>query len=510
MADQTTHSESELDPVLAPSSGSLEDLVRPLLAVVEELTGMDSSYLTQVDAEAGVQRILFARNRADLVLQEGLEIPWDDSLCKRSLATGRVACANVAEVWNDATTALEFGIRSYIGVPIRLADDTLFGTLCGASSQERQVTEETVRVIRLLAGLIERQLKVEQRANLAEQSLTRMAVAMEVGELCMSATEPGTALVGTARRLETLPAWQQAWPFLVNNGKVAPANDEPVPEAMIETIIAAAGDKLLNMHDKLHSPVLNGEQQSPQLRAVREQLNLPSAASLALLTAAASEGLFGGVVLIGDKHAPLETRDRQLLVTCSNFLSMLAGRLQQHGTLEATNQALSIEAGQDALTGLPNRRRLLNLLERTLQAAQHDGRQVFVAFVDLDNFKRINDEHGHDAGDLFLISIARHLVKGLRADDIVGRYGGDEFVVISTTGAGRSGGEICRNLLERIDRAIVGRHELGSFSVDYKGASIGVASWRGESATELLRNADQAMYKVKKQRSGRTQQNDHN
>ncbi len=504
MIDQIVQSDAELGPVLAPSSGSLEDLVRPLLAVFEELTGMDSSYLTRIDADAGVQRILYARNRGGLVLQEGLEVSWDDSLCKRSLETGRVECANVAETWSDATTALAFGIRSYVGVPIELTDGTLFGTLCGASSQERQVAEETVRVVRLLAGLIERQIKVELRANLAEQSLTRMAVATEVGELCMAATELGSALAGTARLLETLPAWRQAWPFLVNNGSVIPANDEPVPQALIETMIATVGDKLLHLHDELHSPVLSNEHLSPGLHAVREQLDIPAAARLAFLTAAFAQGLCGSVVLVGDEHAPLETRDRQLLVTCSNFLSMLAERLQHLNMLEASNQALSIEAGQDALTGLPNRRRLLSLLERTLAAARQDGRQVFVAFIDLDNFKRINDDHGHDAGDLFLISIGRRLVKGLRADDTVARIGGDEFVVISTAAAGRDTTEICRSLVERIDRAVIGRHEIGQISIDYKGASIGVATWQGESAAELLRRADQDMYRVKHQRSGRS------
>ncbi|MCC5866348.1 MAG: sensor domain-containing diguanylate cyclase [Wenzhouxiangella sp.] len=507
MVDQQTESKSDLSPVLAPSSGSLEDLVRPLLAVVEELTGMDSSYLTTVDPKAGVQRILYARNRGDLVLQEGLEVPWDESLCKRSLETGQMECAQVAEVWSDATTALDFGIRSYVGVPIRLADGVLFGTLCGASSEERRVSEDSVRVLLLLAALIERQLIVEHRANLAEQSLTRMAVAAEVGELCVGVADLATALNGTARLLEALPAWRQSWSFCMNEAQIVSANEERLPEALVSKIIAAVGEGLLMKHTEHLSPVLSDQQITPDLRAVCQEMGIPANARLALLTATASDRLSGGIVLVGNEHAPLETRDRQLLVTCSNFLSMLAARLQHQGMLEATNLALSIEAGQDALTGLPNRRRLLSLLERTLQAARHDGRQVFVAFIDLDNFKRINDDHGHDAGDLFLISIARHLVKGLRADDIVGRYGGDEFVVISSTVAGRSGTEICRNLVDRIDQAIVGRHELGSFCVDYKGASIGVATWRGESATELLRNADETMYKIKKQRSGRTHQN---
>ncbi|MCH8477118.1 MAG: GGDEF domain-containing protein, partial [Wenzhouxiangella sp.] len=433
--------------------------------------------------------------------------PWDESLCKRSLETGQMECAQVAEVWSDATTALDFGIRSYVGVPIRLADGVLFGTLCGASSEERRVSEDSVRVLLLLAALIERQLIVQHRANLAEQSLTRMAVAAEVGELCVGVADLATALNGTARLLEALPAWRQSWSFCMNEAQIVSANEERLPEALVSKIIAAVGEGLLMKHTEHLSPVLSDQQITPDLRAVCQEMGIPANARLALLTATASDRLSGGIVLVGNEHAPLETRDRQLLVTCSNFLSMLAARLQHQGMLEATNLALSIEAGQDALTGLPNRRRLLSLLERTLQAARHDGRQVFVAFIDLDNFKRINDDHGHDAGDLFLISIARHLVKGLRADDIVGRYGGDEFVVISSPVAGRSGTEICRNLVDRSDQAIVGRHELGSFCVDYKGASIGVATWRGESATELLRNADETMYKIKKQRSGRTHQN---
>jgi diguanylate cyclase (GGDEF)-like protein/PAS domain S-box-containing protein len=155
-------------------------------------------------------------------------------------------------------------------------------------------------------------------------------------------------------------------------------------------------------------------------------------------------------------------------------------------------QHLAHQARHDSLTGLPNR---AAVLER-LQAALDDRRvqPVSVCFVDLDRFKLINDSHGHAVGDRVLAALARKLELAVRPTDLVGRFGGDEFVIVGT---GIVDGHEALSLAERIQQALaeplhVRRREL------FINASIGIALGQsGDSAETILRNADTAMYRAK-------------
>jgi diguanylate cyclase (GGDEF)-like protein len=155
-------------------------------------------------------------------------------------------------------------------------------------------------------------------------------------------------------------------------------------------------------------------------------------------------------------------------------------------------QHLAHQARHDSLTGLPNR---AAVLER-LQAALDDRRvqPVSVCFVDLDRFKLINDSHGHAVGDRVLAALARKLELAVRPTDLVGRFGGDEFVVVGT---GIADEHEALSLAERIQNALaeplrVRRREL------FINASIGIALGEtGDSAETILRNADTAMYRAK-------------
>jgi len=165
----------------------------------------------------------------------------------------------------------------------------------------------------------------------------------------------------------------------------------------------------------------------------------------------------------------------------------------------------------DSLTGLPNRRFIIEHLERELHHAVQVGSQVALLFVDLDGFKRINDSMGHDAGDELLQAVARRLRGQLRATDIVsrmgaevprldvGRLGGDEFtVVVANIEGDTDAGAIARRINDvlREPMTIAGRQMVVT-------ASLGMALFPrdGSDATTLLRHADTAMYHAKE--SGR-------
>jgi len=109
-----------------------------------------------------------------------------------------------------------------------------------------------------------------------------------------------------------------------------------------------------------------------------------------------------GLLILSSRDMSSDPDERQLLNTIANSLSLLASRLLVHERLEAANAELQYSALHDALTGLPNRRSLIDELERMLARAERSKDAVHVALIDLDDFKAINDQHGHDVGDAFL------------------------------------------------------------------------------------------------------------
>ena len=133
----------------------LESLTRPLLQTLHEVSGIASTYLTVVDQQAGVQEIRYARNAKDgFALPEGLQVPWEDTLCKRSLEEGRSCTTDVPEVWGDSAAARELGIVTYVSVPVRLSDGSLWGTLCGADDVAHHDAEQALTTLQLFATLI--------------------------------------------------------------------------------------------------------------------------------------------------------------------------------------------------------------------------------------------------------------------------------------------------------------------------------------------------------------------
>jgi diguanylate cyclase (GGDEF)-like protein/PAS domain S-box-containing protein len=165
-------------------------------------------------------------------------------------------------------------------------------------------------------------------------------------------------------------------------------------------------------------------------------------------------------------------------------------------------ERLSHQAFHDSLTGLPNRPLFVERLEHSLRRKTRNGRYVAVLFMDLDNFKDINDSLGHEAGDRLLVAVAKRLRGCLRDADTLARFGGDEFVVLiddATTGTVSS--QLAERLLEclALPFAVAGERVFVS-------ASIGVAQHAPFSSDRwdvLLSRADVAMYEAKRQDKAR-------
>lgn len=319
------------------SEYTLEGLVRQLLEMLELVTNMESTYLTRIEPDGSQQHILFSRNSERMQIPEGLSVPWGDTLCKRALDAGQRYTSDVASVWGDSQAAKALGITTYVSTPVMLADGSLYGTLCAASSHSRELSARSEQVLQLFAQLISQQIQNEQ----------------------------------------------------------------------------------------------------------------------------------------------------------------LMQKLQQ------ANVALTAASYTDELTGLPNRRAVFEKLPRLFERAHSDSRHVLVAFADLDDFKRINDVYGHEAGDDFLCAVGQRLKDGVSHDEVLGRVGGDEFIV---AGAGPKDYDDALKATQvfkaRLAELLSGEYQLHSTIINYVGPSIGAIAIN-PAVTDpdmALREADKAMYLDKKYR----------
>ncbi|MDF1818321.1 MAG: sensor domain-containing diguanylate cyclase [Immundisolibacteraceae bacterium] len=169
--------------------------------------------------------------------------------------------------------------------------------------------------------------------------------------------------------------------------------------------------------------------------------------------------------------------------------------------ISARKQAEAVlrrRAEQDPLTGLANRAAFRDFLGGALARARRSDKQIGLLYLDLDGFKQVNDELGHQIGDQLLTGIAKRLEKAVRGGDLVARVGGDEFVVVLDDVAGESG---CRAAARTIARALNVPHRLSNTPIKC-GSSIGIATFPLDGLDEeaLIAASDQAMYVQKQSR----------
>lgn len=211
----------------------------------------------------------------------------------------------------------------------------------------------------------------------------------------------------------------------------------------------------------------------------------------------AEHDFWQGEVCNRRKNGELYTEILSLSVIRDN-----AGKLQHYigvfsdiSLLKAHEEELYRIAHFDQLTGVPNRRLLLDRLSQALSRTRRSGRSVAVCYLDLDGFKAVNDRFGHGGGDLLLVEVTKRLRKVLRTDDTLARLGGDEFVLLLNDLAEPQESQLA---LDRVLEVIREPMEIeGQFAA--VSASVGVTIYPTDDADAdaLLRHADQAMYMAK-------------
>ncbi len=265
-----------------------------------------------------------------------------------------------------------------------------------------------------------------------------------------------------------------------------------------EPIGSAEADDVQSLHGEAPAPDAQGDASSPAVTSLLQTLTVESMATFdAALDAVLGEGVDRDVEVDialpggGWRRALMNLR---ALARASGEVSGAITCMLDITDSARARQELEQRATYDTLTQTLNRSSILALLEDEL--ARTDGVATGVAYVDLDDFKPVNDTLGHAAGDELLVMVAERLRMASRDTDVVGRLGGDEFLIVLRD---LQAPEQAMHVAERIRMTVCGHFELCSGDEAELGVSIGVACSSGEALTadELVKRADNAMYRSK-------------
>jgi diguanylate cyclase (GGDEF)-like protein len=227
----------------------------------------------------------------------------------------------------------------------------------------------------------------------------------------------------------------------------------------------------------------------------------------ALVAPLLGESTLIGTIVVADRQSEISTFDLEDLKLFETLASHTAvalenGQLEQSlEQLSRLKEELNHQASHDSLTGLANRALFTQAVARRLESTEADGRIPVVMFIDLDDFKLVNDSLGHTAGDTLLVAVGDRLLGVLRDSDMAARLGGDEFAILLSDEPDLT---LAMRVANRLTAAMGTYFNLNGHDVFVR-ASIGVAAGRPgvDVAGDVLRNADVAMYSAKARGKGR-------
>jgi two-component system cell cycle response regulator len=290
--------------------------------------------------------------------------------------------------------------------------------------------------------------------------------------------------------------------------KVLIAEDDMVSRRLLEAMLARWGYDVVITRDGTEAwQVLQGPDAPPLAildwmmpgidgvevcRLVRQRVQEPYIYLLLLTTKGRRENIIEGLDAGADDYLtkPFDPHELQVRLRTGKRIVTLQAEL-----IEA-RETLGIQASHDSLTGVWNRRAILERLETELARAEREGTPVAVVLADLDHFKRINDSYGHIAGDAVLCEAVNRMRVSLRFYDAIGRYGGEEFLMVLP-------GCTAQDAVNLADRL---RMSIGRETVEITGGHIVVTTSLGVAASDtipvldaasLIRAADTALYRAK-------------
>jgi two-component system cell cycle response regulator len=287
--------------------------------------------------------------------------------------------------------------------------------------------------------------------------------------------------------------------------KILIAEDDPASQRMLqsfltkwgyEIIAVSSGTEALRIPEGPDAPplavldwMMPGMEGPEICREIRKDPERPYTYVLLLTARTQKEDLLKGLEAGADGYLtkPFDVQELRARLHVGRRILDL-----QHHLLAATEE-LRFRASHDMLTGISNRGTILEAVNRERARQIRDGGSFGVILADLDHFKAVNDTHGHLAGDIVLKEAACRMRGCVRSYDSVGRYGGEEFLIVVPTGDGNSTAAVAERVREAISEKPV-MTESGPISVT---ASLGIAVSIDRDAKEVLRSADEALYCAK-------------
>ncbi len=422
-----------------------------------------------------------------------------------SVAEARARVARVQELTLDNTEqqrslpALELEVNQEIDLAVELIQARRDAGIAGAVNvlSKRSTSNDSAAFAGLVDTLRARELKLlVQRTAAEEQAFSLSKVILVLGTF-VALIITASAGVGVVRDNQ---ARRRAEEALFVEKERAQVTLGSIGDGVIcvdldgrVTFLNRAAERMTGWHlaEAQGKPIsdvfqiIDGVSRQPTINRVQmaiergETMHLP--ANSLLVRRDATE------IAIEDSVAPIHDREGNVAGAVKVFRDVSAARELHLKLVHA--------AQHDFLTGLPNRAVLSDRVAQAIARARRHGGHVAVLYVDLDGFKQVNDEHGHDAGDVLLQSVTQRLRKCVRDCDTLSRQGGDEFVVLLSEIAHQ---DDVTKAARRILRSISKPHRVGSRDLKI-GASIGISLFPEDAADaeSLLRQADAAMYRAK-------------
>ena len=389
------------------------------------------------------------------VYQRGESVPLDSGLyCERVMDTRKELLVKNAlrdSEWKH-NPDIRLGMISYYGLPLTWPTGEIFGTLCILDSKENAYSSLYFKLMRRfrdsvqlsIAALYESHMKSNETAEVMQQ-VKLLSHAVEQSPVSVVITDYQGSIEYVNQAFELISGYD-ADEVLGKNPR-----------------IFQSGNTKKSLYRELWNTITNSEAWDGELQNRKK-----------------------------DGELYWERINIAPVLDDSGAIKHYVAIKEDITHQKEQEERLAYQAFFDPLTSLPNRTLVLDRLEQMIVDARRNSRHVGVLFLDLDDFKKVNDSLGHEEGDNLLIKAAQRLRESVREGDTVGRFGGDEFVVLLS------------GLTNATDAQPVANHLLDRFRDVFESnnreflltASVGVSVYPEDGATpsDLLRNADSAMY----------------